>query len=93
MITIDPQIVKQYDLLLEERKVPSAQHNYYRKWIRYYLDFCSKYRLPDTSSKNLTQFLSKLREKKQLDAQVKQASHAVSLYLDLAKRSKFVSAS
>ena len=42
--------------LLEKRTVPSIQRNFYMKWLRYYLDFCAKYRLPDSSSKNLTQF-------------------------------------
>ncbi len=72
--------------MLEERKVLPARHIDYKKWLRYYLDYCHKYNLSNTSSKNITQFLKKLREKKQTDAQIKQASHAVSLYLDLAKR-------
>jgi len=57
------------------------------------LDFCAKYRLPDFSSKSLTQFLTKLREKKQTEAQIKQAAHAVSVYLDLKRPSKTVPAS
>ena len=63
------------------------------KWLRYYLDFCAKYRLPDSSSKNLTQFLAKLREKKQTDEQIKQAAHAISVYLDLKQPSKTAPAS
>ena len=42
------------------------------------MDFCSKYRLPDVSSKSLTSFLSKLREKKQSESQIKQADSATS---------------
>ena len=57
------------------------------------MDFCAKYRLPDFSSKSLTQFLTKLREKKQTEAQIKQAAHAVSVYLDLKRPSKTVPAS
>lgn len=78
----------QFIVLLEKRAVPSIQHNSYKKWLRFYLDFCAKYRLPDSSSKSLPQFLSKLREKKQADEQIMQAAHAVSVYLDLKRQSK-----
>jgi hypothetical protein len=30
-----------YVAILEKRAVPSAQHNYYKKGLRYYLDFCA----------------------------------------------------
>ncbi len=93
MLNIPPEIFRGFIALLERRDLPSAQHNYYKKWLRYYLDFCAKYRLKDTSSNSLAQFLSKLREKKQTEAQVKQAAHAVSLYLDLRRRSKAASTS
>lgn len=49
------------------------------------MDFCSKYTLPDKSSKTLPLFLKKLRDKKQTEEQQKQAGHAVSLFLDMAK--------
>ena len=39
------------------------QRNVYKQWLRYYLDFCATYRLPDSSSKSLTQLLAKLRDK------------------------------
>jgi integron integrase len=74
--------------MLKRRSVPSGLYQYYFKWLRYYLDYCSKYHLPDKSSKSLTQFLLKLKEKKQTDDQQKQAGHAVSLYLDLAQESQ-----
>jgi len=88
MLNIPPEILRDFVALLEERGVPSAQHSYYKKWLRYYLDFCDKYRLQGASSKILPQFLSELREKKQTEAQQKQAAHAVSLYLDLRGSSK-----
>ena len=93
MLTIPPETLTRFVALLEKRTVPSIQRNFYKKWLRYYLDFCAKYRLPDSSSKSLTQFLAKLREKKQTDEQIKQAAHAVSVYLDLKRSSKTVPAS
>jgi hypothetical protein len=93
MLTIPPETLTSFVALLEKRAVPSLQRNFYKKWLRYYLDFCAKYRLPDSSSKSLPQFLAKLREKKQTDEQIKQAAHAVSVYLDLKRPSKMAPAS
>ncbi len=77
------EIETRYVLLLNKRTIPSARHNYYKKWLRYYLDFCVKYRHPAKSSKSLSPFLRKLREKKQSETQIREAAQAVSLYLDL----------
>jgi len=74
MANMPPDILTGFVAILGKRAVPSAQHNYYKKWLRYYLDFCDKYRLQDTPSKSPAQFLSKLREKKQTEAQLKQAA-------------------
>ena len=93
MINVPIEIVQQFDSILEKRAVPLVQRSFCKKWLRYYLDFCAKYRHPDSSSKSLTQFLAKLREKKQADEQIKEAAHSVSVYLDLKRPSKTASAS
>lgn len=79
MLTVPPEILMQFVVLLKKRAVPSIKYNSYKKWLWFYLDFCAKYRLTDSSSKSLPQFLSKLREKKQADEQIMQAAHAVSV--------------
>ena len=88
MLNIPPDLLGRFVAVLEERGVPLAQHSYYKKWLRYYVDFCDKYRLEATSSKSQAQFLDKLREKKQTDWQIKQAAHAVSLYWDVQRALK-----
>jgi hypothetical protein len=85
MLNTPPEILKDFLAVLENRAVPPDRHNDYRKRLRYYLDYCGKYNLPDGSSQSLIRFLGKLREKKQTEGQVKQAGHAVSLYLDLIR--------
>jgi hypothetical protein len=55
------EILRQFSEMLKRRSVPSGLYQYYFKWLRYYLDYCSKYHLPDKSSKSLTQFLLKLK--------------------------------
>jgi hypothetical protein len=83
MLNIPPDILTLFDALLTKQAVPSDQHNFYKKWLQYYLDFCGKYRHPELSSKSLTRFLGKLREKNKPEPQVRQAAYAVSIYLDL----------
>lgn len=83
MIAVPSEIAARFIDFLKKRSVPSVHHNYYKKWLRYYLDYCAKYGLSNVVSKSMTQFLGKLREKKQTVVQIKQAGHAVSLYLDL----------
>jgi hypothetical protein len=74
MLDIPPEILDRFAHLLEKRAVPSPQHFYYKKWLRYYLDYCAKYEFRDASSRSLTQFLGMLREKKQTEAQIFDAS-------------------
>jgi len=88
MKDIPSDILHQYRDTLKKRSVPAGLHSYYLKWLRFYLDYCSKYNLSDNSSKSLQQFLQKLQEKKQTEEQRKQAGHAVSLFLDLDQRTK-----
>ena len=69
-----------YVAFLEKRTVPSSQHNEYKKWLRYYLEYCNKYVLPEGGAKSLSPFLGKLKEKKQTEIQIRQAGHAGKYY-------------
>jgi integron integrase len=82
MRDIHPDLLTVFLATLKERGVEPALHTSYRKWLRYYLDFCSKYALQNTSPDTPTRFLDKLRQKRQAEWQVRQAAHAVSLHLD-----------
>ena len=72
-----------YDAHLNDKAIPKRDHFYYRKWLRYYLDFCLKYRIKHNSKESLSRFIMKLKEKKQTNQQQKQAFHAISLYYEL----------
>ena len=63
-----------------------SRHADYKKWLRYYLDFCDKYQPPDSNSERVRLFIEKLREKKQTPAQQKQAAHAISLYFEILRK-------
>jgi hypothetical protein len=90
MLNIPSELLKRYVAFLERRAVPSSLYNDYQKWLRYYLDYCTKYGLPKEGAKSLSQFLGKLRDKKQTEIQIRQAGHAVTLYHDFQRNLKQV---
>src|SRR3990170_3837304 len=82
MQTIPDDIGEQYSAVLKKRAVPVSRHADYRKWLRYYLDFRSKYSLPDSKSEHVRLFIEKLRKKNQSPERQKQAAHALSLFFE-----------
>jgi hypothetical protein len=79
-----PQPTKvRYDVLLAQHHIPATLQPYYLKWVRYYVDFCQKYRFEESEKKSLPHFISKLKEKKQTDQQQNQAFDAVSIFFEL----------
>jgi hypothetical protein len=90
MKDIPSDILEQFRNMLKKRLIPVGLYSYYLKWLRYYMDYCSKYHLPETSSKSLQQFLQKLLEKKQTEEQRGQAEMfwGHHIYLLTAQESK-----
>jgi integron integrase len=86
MDSIPLQLQAEYEALLRNRSVPTGLHPLYKKWLRFYLDFCRKYRFQETERKSLEHFLQKLQEKKQTDLQQQQASRAIMLYYELNEK-------
>ena len=80
MIKIPTQIQQQYDHLLTKKEVAPHFHPHYKKWLRFYLDFCSKYNHPAHSPSSLPSFIQKLTDKNQPENLRLQAQHAVHLY-------------
>lgn len=80
-------VINHYDSVLKGLMVPVGQCTDYKKWLRYFLDFCAKYTVEVNSApERLQLFLEKLREKKQNEEQRKQAEHAITLYYDMHER-------
>lgn len=86
MIDFPKTVIPQYLKLLEKRGVPAASFAECIKWSRYFLDYCSKYPVPDTDSERVRLFVEKLRAKKQSDLQCRQAAYAVSVFFELQKQ-------
>ena len=42
---------------MEQKGLETDQHRYYIKWLRYYLDFCHKYKFKRQNKETLSAFL------------------------------------
>lgn len=74
MLLIPNEIAAAYEVVLKKRAIPVSRHADYGKWLRYFLDFRSKYTPPDSRSEQVRLFIQKLRDKKQTTDQQKQAT-------------------
>ena len=88
MLQIPAQLVDQFTNYIGQHGIPAGQHRYYLKWMRYYLDFCHKYRFEQRTDASLAAFLKKLDQKNQSTQQQKQAEQAVRSYFACVQSSK-----
>ena len=86
MLKIPESVVASFGSFLTNRNIPAISHGYYKKWLRYYLDYCHKYRFYYLNSDSLPNFLNKLKEKKQTGIQQKQAHESVHLFYELVSQ-------
>lgn len=85
MIVIPNDVFTKYIAYLIKTGVPDTSYAEYKKWLRYYFDFCDKYPVPEAKSERVRLFAAKLLDKKQSPAQRQRAANAVSLYLQMEK--------
>ena len=76
MIPVPPDIIARFQDFLDRKPVQKPFQGYYKKWLRFYWDFCQKYHHPVSKHESLSHFIEKLHQKKQKDHQIKQASDA-----------------
>jgi len=67
MIVIPPDVLARFESILTKKSVPNALRYHYKKWLRYYLDFCQKYNHPTSTRESLQQFI-RLRKRPRLRA-------------------------
>ncbi len=87
MIPVPPGIMTRFQNALDRKPFATKYQSYYKKWLRFYWDFCHKYSYSVTNSESLRPFLEKLREKRQKDFQVSQATDAVRLFYKIMSES------
>jgi len=63
MIDVPAQIKNDYGKLIAKRGIPIYNHNFYQKWLRFYLDFCHKYNYVSTKRGSLAHFIEKLNKR------------------------------
>lgn len=78
-----PDANPKYSEILLSRKVSPSQWGEYKKWVRFYLHFCSKYLHNPADVRSLPLFIEKLRSKNQSERQRAQAQIAVEFYMVL----------
>jgi len=88
MLNIPVALFTKYGILLNKKSVPKSIHYNYKKWLRFYLDFCHKYCYLYADKESLKHFMVKLHEKNQSPAMQEEAAKAVSLYYEMLEDSK-----
>ncbi len=85
MKPIPAVLVEAFSKALAAASVQRYQASDYLKWLRFYLDFCAKYRHPPRDPDSLQPFLQKLASKNQSQASQEQAAHSIALYYETMK--------
>lgn len=88
MLAIPPDLLGPYNAALRSRGVEEARRLHYVRWLRFYLDFCSKYQQLQGSQSSVPRFLAKLREKNQEEWKRNQAEEAVGIYREMLSRER-----
>jgi hypothetical protein len=83
MLAIPPDLLSRFDASLAQNEIPEYQRPHYRRWLRFYLDFCAKYERPPHERESVRAFRRKLEEKGQAEWMRTQAIDAVRLYFFL----------
>lgn len=83
MKQIPQEFLTRFEAQLNINQISQQESFYYKKWLQYYIDFCSKYGHAPKSSHSLPLFIHKLREKQQTRSQQKQAYNAILIYYDM----------
>ena len=85
MLLIPNAVFTEYVAHLTKRGIPVDRFSEYKKWLRYFLDFCDKYPVPEDKSERVRLFCGKLKDKKQTEEKQQRAAHAVSLYFEILR--------
>ena len=85
MLMIPNEMFTRYTTYLVKRRVGADRHAEYKKWLRYYLDFCDLSLSSDIDSRRVRLFMEKLEEKGQSKMQRQHAANAISLYFQMLR--------
>jgi len=80
------EVASRFDRALASAGIAEHIRPHYRRWLRFYLDFCEKYQWDPKSAAAVKPFCDKLESKGQEDWKRRQASAAIALYQDTLLR-------
>lgn len=92
MLSIPQNISVQFNDALRQRAIPESIHVHYRKWLRFFLDFCEKYPPPEAKSERIRLFIEKLKSKNQNPGQCNQAAGYAGVFLPDSLEKKYPAA-
>ena len=79
MLVVAKDLQTQYEKALDSASISRELRPQFRKWLRFYLDFCAKYGHSPGLKSSLPLFMAKLASKNQAEAKRSEASVAVTL--------------
>ena len=85
MKKIPDDIAHIFSKRMKAANISDVEQRQYLKWLRYYLDFCDKYKHSPVNTDSADAFMLKLNEKNQTFRQQRQASKSVIVYRDIIK--------
>ena len=88
MLKLPANLNQPFDNFLLEKKFSDKERFFYKKWLRFYWDFCHKYYHDAFHTDSLPLFLQELHEKRQTEQRRNQAKQAVSLFYEMQNVSK-----
>ncbi|WP_200278898.1 tyrosine-type recombinase/integrase [Rhabdochromatium marinum] len=83
MLQTPPHIASRFDAALSAAGVDQHHQPHFRRWLRFYLDFCHKYGKDPANAVSLDAFEEKLKCKGQAPWMRRQAGEAVALFWSL----------
>ena len=83
MLAIPSVLQSRFEEHLRNKTIPDHLQWPYKKWLRYYLDYCEKHHFSPIDKSSLPRFIGKLREKKQTEQQQGQAAEAIKMYYEI----------
>ncbi|NOR68828.1 MAG: tyrosine-type recombinase/integrase [Methylomarinum sp.] len=83
MLKLPDLLIQKFNDLLLSKSFSDKDRAVYKKWLRFYWDFCHKYQHDVFRSGSLSLFVQKLQDKDQSVQQQNQAKHSVSLFLKM----------
>ena len=83
MLQIPLLLSQQFDDFLQTKPLSNKERALYKKWLRFYWDFCHKYNHDVFHSRSLPLFLLKLQDKNQTVQQQEEAKYAFSLFFEM----------